>query len=218
MRFQDRVSAGIQLADALKEYADMKNCCVIGLPRGGVIVAAEIARKLSLPLDILAPRKVGAPHNPELALGAVTYLGKGFFNSDLIDELGVTKEYLDAEIKREQQVSQYRTNLYRSGRPPLNLTGKTVIIADDGLATGATMKAAILCVREQKAKKIVAAVPVSPPDTAREVAALADELVVIATPAAFYAVGQFYDNFGEVTDTDVTRALAEFASKEQGRT
>jgi putative phosphoribosyl transferase len=209
--FRDRKDAGEQLAKLLSAYKKQKNVVVLGLPRGGVVTAAAVARFLEAPLDVICPRKVGAPHNPELALGAITETGTGFFNESLIRQLGVSRKYLDEERAKEQKKAEMRMDLFRKGRPPLDLASKTVILVDDGLATGATMKAAILSLRGQKAKKIVVAVPVSPADTAREVQEMCDELVCMETPWLFQAVGQFYANFAQTEDTEVVEILKQFS-------
>jgi putative phosphoribosyl transferase len=205
--FHDRSDAGRKLAPLVAKYKKQKDVIVLGLPRGGVVTAFEVALFLEVPLDIICPRKVGAPQNPELALGAVTETGKGFFNNDLIERLGVSTRYLEEEIAKEKLRAQTRLSLYRKDRPPLHLQGKTVLLIDDGVATGATMKAAILAVKDQKAAKIIVAVPVSPPDTAEEIREMVDEFVSIATPSLFQAVGQFYRNFGQTEDAEVIALL-----------
>jgi putative phosphoribosyl transferase len=205
--FRDRQDAGQKLATALLGYANQKDAIVIGLPRGGVVTAAEVAKKLHLPLDIVCPRKVGAPFNPELALGAVTESGDGFFNQDLLRQLEIPEHYLQAEIEKEKKVAHARCVAYRKGKPPLNLKDKVVILVDDGLATGATMKAAIQLVRAAKAKKIIVAVPVSPQETLHEIKELANEVVCLSTPYLFQAVGQFYDDFSQTEDDEVIELL-----------
>ena len=211
--FIDRQDAGKNLAPLLAKYRGQKNLLVIGLPRGGVVLANEVATYLQAPLDVICPRKVGAPHNPELALGAVTETGAGYFNDDLIRHLGVSQKYLELECAKEQERSKQRLALFRKGLAPLNLQGKTVILVDDGLATGATMKAAIMSARAQKAAKIVVAVPVAPPDTAHEIKAMCDEFVCIDTPWLFQAVGQFYHDFGQTEDEEVVAILEKFHEK-----
>jgi len=209
MRFTDRHDAGKKLLSPLHAYKDDKNAIVIGLPRGGVVTAWEVAHALHLPLDIICPRKVGAPHNPELAIGAVCATGEAYFNDGLIADLGVSPEYIDQEVAKERKLSRMRLDLYRKGRPPLDLKGKTAILVDDGLATGATMRAAIQSVRALDAKKIVVAVPVSPPDTATAIRALCDACFCLLTPVMFYAVGQFYVEFGQTEDEEVMALLSQ---------
>jgi putative phosphoribosyl transferase len=208
--FHDRSEAGTRLAEMLNRYKGQKELIVLGLARGGVVTAAEVARYLKVPLDVICPRKVGAPENPELALGAITETGEGFFNEALIAELKVSKKYLDAECAKEQKKAQMRMELFRKGRLPLQLRAKTVILVDDGLATGATMKAAILSLRKQKVEKIVVAVPVAPPDTAAEVQKLGDEFYCMEIPWFFQAVGQFYEDFSQTEDEEVVQILQQF--------
>jgi len=207
--FRNRQEAGRALAPLLKKYEKNSNAIVIGLPRGGVVTAFEIAEALSLPLDVVCPRKVGAPFNPELALGAVTHTGEGYFNEDIIAQLGVTQRFLQDAIERERKSAETRQNIYRKNRPPLVIRDKIVILVDDGLATGATMKAAIGWVRAEKAARIVVAIPVSPPDTLEEVRSLADEVVCLVAPPFFSAVGQFYEDFSQTSDEEVMECLKE---------
>lgn len=210
--FFDRKDAGKQLAKLAAKYKNQKDIIVIGLPRGGVVTAYEVAIFLNAPLDIVCPRKVGAPNNPELALGAVTETGKGFFNNNLIRQLHVSSKYLEEEIAKEKERAQSRLALYRKGKTSLNLQGKIVLIVDDGLATGATMKAAILAIRDQKAAKIVVAVPVSPPDTATEIQEMVDDFLCLGTPWTFQAVGQFYERFDQTENEEVISLLEQAAS------
>lgn len=207
MIFQDRNEAGQLLAGLLKEYKNSKETLILGLPRGGVVVAAELAKKLNLPLDVVCPRKLGAPYQPELAIGAVTETGDGILNDDVIKAVGVTDEYLKAITAKQTQVAQQRAKLYRQGRPPLNLKGKTAILVDDGLATGATMKAAIVSVKALGATKIVVAVPVAPEETLAEISALVDDVRCIQTPEPFHAVGVFYADFDQTEDEEVITLL-----------
>ncbi len=205
--FLNRQDAGKKLAARLEGYKDKKDVIIIALPRGGVVLGFEIAKQLNQPLDVICPRKVGAPFNPELALGAITETGEGYFNNDLIRSLGVSQKYLDAECAKEKAVAQRRMALFRKGLKPLDFTHKTVIIVDDGLATGATMKAAIQSIKSQNPTKIVVAVPVAPPDTASEIQAMCDECICIETPWGFQAVGQFYQDFGQTEDSEVVALL-----------
>lgn len=205
--FRDRRDAGEQLADLLTKYKNAKNTLILGLPRGGVVTAYAVAEKLGLPLDVTCPRKIGAPFNPELAIGAITETGEGVFNTELIEQLGIPYSYIAKEIEKEKQVAQRRLTAFRKGFPPRALKGKTVILIDDGLATGATMKAAIESVRKENAESIVVAVPVSPEDTVQEIEQLADEVIYIDTPPFFQAVGQFYENFAQTEDEEVIELL-----------
>src|SRR5262245_22826224 len=193
--FRNRVDAGKNLAPLLAKYKEVPNIIVIGLPRGGVVVAYEVAQSLQAPLDVICPRKVGAPHNPELALGAVTETGEGYFNEELVQQLQVPRSYLEQEIAKEKERATKRLALYRKNRPALQLSGKTVILVDDGLAAGATMKAAIMAEKKQTVAVTVVAVPVAPPDTAEEIRLMVDDFICLQTPSLFQAVGQFYEEF-----------------------
>jgi putative phosphoribosyl transferase len=205
--FEDRHDAGMKLAQALMAYQKVSNAIVIGLPRGGVVTAYEVARYLELPLDVVCPRKIGAPQNPELAIGAITETGEGIFDESLIERLGISQEEIRTAVKREKAEAAHRIALFRKGRPQLDLSGKIVILVDDGLATGATMRAAIKSVRASKPEKIVVAVPTAPFETVQEIEQLANEVVCLDCPAFFQAVGQFYENFSQVEDAEVIALL-----------
>lgn len=205
--FRNRIDAGKKLAVALKGFENTKDTIVIGLPRGGVVLAYEVAKQLHLPLDIICPRKIGAPWNPEFAVGAVTETGHYILDQNSIAQLQISERYLHDEIEKEKEQAQRRLSLFRPGRKPRDLKGKTIILVDDGLATGMTMKAAILSSQLEGATKIVVAVPVSPRDTLEEIRQQADEVVCLATPAFFEAVGQFYDEFYPVEDSEVVALM-----------
>jgi putative phosphoribosyl transferase len=205
MIFEDRTEAGERLAEALKEYAG-PDTVVLGIPRGGVIVAEVVARMLGVPLDVVVPRKVGAPGNPELGLGAVAP-GVRVLDPWLIERLGVTEEYLEREIAAEEAETIRRLRVYRGDRPPLELAGKTAIVIDDGVATGGTAVAAIRWARAQGAAKVVLAVPVAPPQTMERLRHEADEVVALATPEPFFAVGEWYRRFDQTSDEEVVEAL-----------
>lgn len=207
MIFADRHDAGQQLGNSLLKYSNLPHTLVLALPRGGVVIGHEIAKILNLPLDIICPRKVGAPYNKEIALGAVTDTGTGYFNQEIIAASHVDPEYLASEIAKEKLVSAKRMRLYRGNKPPLNLENKTVIIADDGIATGATMKAAIQSCKDMGAIKIIVAIPVGPPSTISEIFDLADDVICLQTPTFFMAVGQFYDEFEATEDDEVISLL-----------
>lgn len=213
MIYRDRVHAGRQLAAALKEYAGDPDTIIIALPRGGVIVGAEVAKALHLTLDIVCPRKVGAPFNEEYAIGAITETGEGIISQDIVRELGVSQEYLKKTIEEETKKAKWRLDHYRKNRPPRNLKGKRVIIVDDGLATGSTMRAALKTLRAEEAKEIIMAVPVAPADTLEKLEKEADKTVCLSVPPTFYAVGQFYDFFDQTTDEEVIALLEENFSK-----
>lgn len=213
MIYKDRIHAGQLLAAALHEYTDAPQTLVIALPRGGVVVGAEVAKKLHLPLDIVCPRKIGAPYNEEYAIGAITETGEGVISQDVVRELDVPESYLKRTIEEETKKAKWRLDHYRKNRPPRNLRNKRVIIVDDGLATGSTMRAAIKTVRAEKAKEIVMAVPVAPPDTVHQLKKEVDKTVCLSTPSSFYAVGQFYDFFEQTTDDEVIALLEQLSVK-----
>lgn len=210
MLFLDRFDAGRQLIQKLKKYSNDPKAIVLALPRGGVLTGYEVAKGLHLPLDITCPRKIGAPGNPEYAIGAITETGEGIFHDDAIAQLEIPEGYLEQKVEEEKEVAKRRLNLYRQNRPPRNIKGKTVLLVDDGLATGATMQAAIASVKKEGAGKIVVAVPVSPPHTLSELKGEADETVCLMTPPGFYAVGQFYQDFMPIGDQEVIRLLQSY--------
>jgi putative phosphoribosyl transferase len=207
MQFRDRADAGQKLVQLLNRYREKKETVVIGLPRGGVVVAWQVAHELHLPLDVICPRKIGAPGNPELAIGAITEEGDPILDFSLIQSMDVSEKYLTERIEMERENARHRVQEYRSDRPPLQLRGQIVILIDDGLATGSTMRAAIASVRARHAHRVVVAVPVSPLDTAEEMKLLSDTFICLDTPAPFYAVGQFYEQFDQVTDEEVIDLL-----------
>lgn len=202
----NRIDAGQQLAHKLWGYQGDPKAVVIGLPRGGVVVAAEVAKVLQLPLDIVVPRKIGAPGNPEFALGALTEEGEPVFQES-IQRYDIPEEYLTMAILKEKQEAQRRLKVYRGDRAPLNLSHKTVLLIDDGVATGATMRAAIVSSFKKGADKVVVAAPVIAPDTLQVLEKEASEVVFLHTPEHFSAVGQFYQEFEQSTDTEVIQIL-----------
>ena len=208
--YKDRVDAGQKLAYALKKYESLEDACVVALPRGGVVVGYEVAKILHLPLDIVSPRKIGAPGNPEFAIGAVTETGDGILSHDVIRDFNISDAYIKATIEEEKKKAKHRLDLYRKGMTERKLRDLYVIIVDDGLATGLTMLAAIRTVRAEKAKKIIVAVPVAPVDALVKIEREIDEVVCLATPSHFSAVGQFYDNFDQVEDEQVIYLLSKF--------
>ncbi len=211
MIFHDRLDAGRRLADALKEHAG-PDTVVLAIPRGGVIVGEVVAATLGVPLDVVVPRKVGAPGNPELGLGAVAP-GVRVLDPWLIERLGVSEEYLEREIAAEEAETVRRLEAYRGGRPPLELEGKTAIVVDDGVATGGTAVAALRWARAQGAATVVLAVPVAPPQTIQRLSHEADEVVALATPEPFFAVGEWYRIFDQTPDDEVLAALARAAAE-----
>lgn len=201
------------MAELLIKYRGNKDAIVIGLPRGGVVVAYEVANALGLPLDIVSPRKIGAPHNPELAIGAITETGEAVFDDRLVAYLHVDQDYMNKAIENEKVKAQHRLQIYRKNRPRRNFEGKIVIIVDDGLATGATMKAAIKSIGAEGAAQIIVAVPVSPVDTLEEVRGQVDEAYCLSTPTFFQAVGEFYKDFNQTEDEEVIDLLERAASQ-----
>ena len=207
MKFKDRVDAGRQLADALESYQAKDDVVVIGLPRGGVVTAFEVAQILELALDIILTRKIGAPMQPELAVGALTQDGEPTFDQNLMEQLGLTQKDLEPVVAEERQEAKRRLQLYRGDKLPLDLNGKTVIMVDDGIATGATMRAAIKSARSLGAEKIVVAVPVSPADSLEKIKREVDDTVCLYVPAVFFGVGGFYEQFAQTEDEQVIRLL-----------
>lgn len=211
MIFADRVEAGERLAVALARYKGA-DAVVLAIPRGGVIVGEAVARALGLPLDVVVPRKIGAPGNPELGLGAIAP-GVRVLDEWLIERLGVTEEYLEREIEAEEREIERRERVYRAGRPPVDVAGKVAIVVDDGVATGGTAIAALRWARAQGAARVVLAVPVAPPGSVVKLAREADEVVVLETPEPFFAVGEWYRRFDQTTDEEVIAALARVAQE-----
>jgi putative phosphoribosyl transferase len=208
IRFADRRDAGRQLAEKLQPLA-FENPLVIALPRGGVPVAREVALALHAPLDFLAVRKLGAPHNPEYGIGAVAEDGTRVIDPEAIAILGIRNGVLDSIAAHETAELQRRVALYRAGRPPLELSGHTAIVIDDGVATGVTDAAALRAVRRMGPRRLVLAVPVCPPDSARRLGEEADEVVYLHAPPRFFGVGQWYEDFSQVSDEEVVSILAE---------
>ncbi|GBC74957.1 Putative phosphoribosyl transferase [archaeon HR06] len=204
--FKDRSEAGKKLVQLLKELKG-KDLVVLAIPRGGVIVGYEIAKELKAKLDVIIPRKIGAPLDPELAIGAIGEDGTLYLIENLVNQLGVSKEYIEEEVERQLREIKRRALKYRKGREALDVKGKTVILVDDGLATGATMKAAIMQVKKREPKEIFVAVPVSPRDTLLEISKMVDKVYCLATPEPFFAIGQFYRNFEQVSDDVVIELL-----------
>jgi putative phosphoribosyl transferase len=205
--FLDRRAAGAALAERLEAYRGT-NAIVIGLPRGGVVVAAEVARLLEAPLDVIVARKLGSPISSELAIGAVTSAGERFLNEELIHELDVSEPYIEAVTHVQQAEAQRREKLFRGDRPPPRLAGRTVIIVDDGIATGATLRAAVRAARQQQPSKLVVAAPVGAPDACAELRTEADDVVCVYEPARLGAVGRWYHHFEQTEDDEVKRLLA----------
>ena len=212
MVFFDRQDAGRQLARELSRRGLCDDVVVLGLPRGGVPVAFEVAEALRAPLDVFVVRKLGVPGQEELAMGALATGGVRVLNAEVVTALGIELSTVDVVARREQEELERREQLYRGDRPPLAVEGKTAILIDDGLATGSTMRAAAAALRQQKPAKIIVAVPVAATSTCRRLAAEVEELVCLQTPDNFFAVGQWYANFSQTSDEEVRELLSRATS------
>ena len=206
--FRDRTDAGRQLGARLAEYAGRPNVIVLGLPRGGVPVASAVGKVLEVPYDVLMVRKLGVPGHEELAMGAIAEGGISVLNLELIRSLSISNALVEQVSDREQTELARRARIFRGERLPPRVTGQTVILIDDGLATGASMEAAILALRNQEAARIVVAVPVGARETCARLSRVADEVVSVEMPEPFYAVGAWYDDFSQMTDDEVATHLA----------
>jgi len=207
MIFGDRVEAGRRLAEKLRAYAKRNDVVVLGIPRGGVPVAFEVAAALDAPLDVFLSRKLGVPRQEELAFGAVASGGVRVLDRELIEAVGISKQEIEQITNRVRAELERRERVYRGSRPPLQLEGKIAILIDDGIATGSSMLAAIDALRHLKPARIVVAVPVAPLSTCHRLRNEVDELVCVDMPETFYAIGQFYDDFSQVTDEEVTSLI-----------
>jgi len=214
MLFADRMEAGEELAKKLMRYADRPDVIVLALPRGGVPVGFEVARALHVPLDVFVVRKLGLPGHEELAMGAIASGGVRVLNHDVIRALDIPEDVIEEVAAAEQQELERRERMYRGDRPPPDVRGRTVILIDDGLATGSTMRAAVAALRQQQPARIVVAVPVGAPETCYEFQQEADEVICARTPEQLYAVGLWYRDFSQTTDEEV-RELLERAALEQ---
>jgi putative phosphoribosyl transferase len=212
--FSNRAEAGQLLAEKLNKYAGREDVIVLGLPRGGVPVAYEVARRLGVPLDVFIVRKLGVPGFEELALGAIASGGVRVLNEDVVRALPNANELIESVTTRELAELARREQIYRDGRPAPDIGGRTVILVDDGLATGATMRAAVAALRQLGAAKIVVAVPVGAADTCREIEREVDETVCAMAPEWFQAVGQFYEDFSQTSDDEVRELLARAARRD----
>lgn len=211
IRFRNRTEAGQRLAERLQAFANCPNVVVLGLPRGGVPVAFEVAKALHLPLDICLVRKLGVPGQPELAMGAIAPGGIQVLNPDVVQWLGITTQTIEQVAAQEQQELERRDRAYRGDRPTLNLAGQTVLLVDDGIATGSTLRAAIATLRQQQPARIVVAVPVAPPTTCQDLQAEVDDIVCLLTPDSLSSIGLWYQDFSQTTDAAV-RFLLERAT------
>ena len=211
--YADRSAGGQALVPPLEKYKGSKEVVVLGLPRGGVPVAYEVARALELPLDVLIVRKLGVPGNPELAMGAIASGDARYLNEDVIRLAGVGAREIEQVEETEHCELLRRERFYRGGRPPLDVKGRTVILVDDGIATGASMRVAARAMRAAGVLKVVVAVPVAPAEAQNRFEGIADEFVCAQAPRSFRAVGQFYDRFDQTTDDEV-RGLLDRAQAE----
>jgi putative phosphoribosyl transferase len=196
----------VRLAETLGDLRG-SDAVVLGIPRGGVLVASQISRHLGLALDVVVPRKIGAPHNPELGIGAIAP-GVRVLDRSMIARLGVDEGYLEREIAEQEREIERRSVVYRGGRGPLDVAGRTVVVVDDGVATGGTAIASLRWAHARRAGRVIFAVPVAPAATVPRLAHEADQVVVLETPEPFSAVGEWYRHFGQASDDDVVRALS----------
>ena len=210
-QFLNRTEAGQFLAESLSLYADREDVIVLALPRGGVPVAAEVAKQLKAPLDVFVVRKLGLPGHPELAMGAIASGGARVFNGEVVNALRIPDEVIDAVSAEELIELQRREKAYRAGRPPLDLEGKTVIVVDDGVATGSTMLAAVSALRQLNAARIVVAAPVIAASTYSAMQRAADEVAAVMLPENFHAVGLWYKDFSQTSDNEVRDLLTQVA-------
>ena len=206
-RFADRPAAGRALAAELRQYAGREDLLVLALPRGGVPIAREVAGALGAPLDLFLVRKLGTPGHPELAMGAIASGGGRVLNDDVVRWYGLTPDIVERIAVEEQRELERREDIYRAGRPAIPVKGRVVILVDDGLATGASMRAAVQAVRQHQPARVVVAVPVGAPETCQDLASVADDVVCARTPRPFSAVGLWYDDFTQTTDEEVRQIL-----------
>ena len=209
--FKDRVDAGKKLAKELSNYANRSDVLILALPRGGVPVAFEVAKELNVKMDVFIVRKLGVPGNEELAMGAIASDNIIVLNEDVVRSYHISKQVIDAVATRELRELERREHTYRRSRPKPNINGSTVILIDDGLATGATMRAAAAAVKTKNPTKIVIAVPTGAPDTCRSFEGKVDEVICAVTPEPFYGVGAWYEDFSQTTDEEVCELLDKFA-------
>ncbi len=204
--YRDRKEAGEKLASLLLSYKEKKDTLILGLPRGGVVVAAAVADLLHLPLDVIVPRKLSAPNNSELAIGAIAG-EEVLLHNDVIRELQVSSSYLEEEIQKQREEARRRVDLFRKGRKKLECKNKTILLIDDGIATGATMEASILFLKKQRVKKIVVAIPVAPRETSLKIQKSVDALICPLIVENFFSVSDFYDFFDQTSDAEVVGIL-----------
>ncbi len=215
MIFKNRQDAGQKLAEKLTEYAGRDDVLILALPRGGVPVAFEVAQKLNAPLDVFLVRKLGVPGHEELAMGAIASGGVRVLNERTINYLNIPEEIIDRVVAKEQRELERREIEYRDALPPPVVRGKTVILVDDGLATGSTMRAAVIALKQMKPDKIVVAVPVASDESCREFRQAVDATICVITPEPFYGVGLWYEDFSQTTDEEVRELLKKSEQKFQ---
>lgn len=218
MMFRDREDAGRQLAERLAFLGDQPNVLVLGIPRGGVVVAAEIACALEAPLDIFIAHKIGAPFNPELAIGALTGGGQVLLDEDLVSELRLSRGEIEREVESQRVELERRIVLFRKDRPALPVVGQTVVLVDDGVATGSTVLASLRALRTQSPTKIILGIPVGPAETMARLERECDQAVVLATPEPFWAVGRFYAQFDQTEDSEVICLLSQAGERMAAKT
>lgn len=211
--YRDRQHAGAELAGRLVHLKGRDDLVVLALPRGGVPVAYEVARALEAPLDVFVVRKLGLPGHPEFAMGAIASGGVRVLNDEVVRLYRIPEIVIDTVTRDEQIELERRERTYREGRPPIDLRDRVVVLIDDGLATGSTMRAAVQAVRAHQSARVIVAVPVGPPDTCRELADIADAIVCARAPGHFAAVGQWYDDFRQTTDEEVRAVLHESSAE-----
>jgi predicted phosphoribosyltransferase len=219
-RFRDRREAGRRLADELRQYAGRADVVVLGLPRGGVPVAYEVAQQLRAPLDVFVVRKLGVPGHEELAMGAIASGGVRVLNDDVLSHIPIPRSEIEAVSRREEEELERRTQAYRGSRPPVAVTGKVAILVDDGLATGSTMRAAAVALKQRQPQRIIVAVPVAAAATCQEFhdeVPEVDDVVCALTPEPFYAVGVWYEDFSQTADEEVRELLERAAAADQSR-
>lgn len=209
MIFRDRRDAGQQLATQLQFLVGQPNVIVLGIPRGGVVVAAQVARALNVPLDVFIARKLGAPINPELAIGAVTSTGDVLLDDEIIRELHISKDVIAREVEYQRKEIERRLEMYRQDRAQLDVKNKTIVLIDDGVATGSTVLASLRSLRKQEPAQLILAVPVAPAETMKRLECECDQAIVLATPEPFLAVGRFYLIFDQTSDEEVVALLAD---------
>jgi predicted phosphoribosyltransferase len=212
----NRTEAGQKLASALKEVADT-DALVLAVPRGGVVVGYEVAHALNLELDVIITKKIGAPGNPELAVGAVAEDGTVILDTNIVSMVRASQDYIQAEIERQTTEIKRRLKTYRQNQPNPQIADRHVILIDDGVATGSTLKVALRSLKNRGAKTVTVAVPVGPADTIRDLKQEADNVVCLFTPDPFYAIGEFYDDFDQTTDEEVIDLLNRCRRKMRGR-